>query len=740
MKKIRLIGNVRYLGNIMTLVQGILLVVIVIFLMNQMYISKWQNYMNTSKTFTIYLKNISKEKEPQAMQYLFNAADVQKLFITREDEALGKDGSSGNLKIGVYGHTEGNDVSFAFMNQSILKASNLEKLLHSENQNSTLGVEKGSINSLGTIPSFRFYDSIVIKKLPQLIEGSETVNGTYRILGFHGDLQKSEFLRGLSSISGVSEKELTSEGHGMASDRSFMFAIYLAFLAMQMFLNTVFFLVIAVKNLPKQGKLALLGWSPFVFAKEIFSGFFLVTVIEIPFLTLLGGLIAGWHPLSTRMLGFFLLASVINFFIVSIELTISSVVILLTKSLDAIKGRIPKKPLYVLGIMAYLLISACVVYCGIYVDEPMKEISKNARLSRRWQTVSNFEILSSISTGQDSASISGQSNKLNEDIYHWYSSIAENKGVYTIHTKYIDSHLLKDWRENKIYNAVPNMPFWNFVVSPNYLKNLGIKVNESILTRAKAGTRLYLLPNTLPEADLKQIKAYLIEEATQNAKAGGIPTSFSKHQNFEFVYYKPAQDLFTWGTNTEDHMIDKAPIIYVTTPENMTFFEDESLRASGLQSYIKFADTKTMEKYTKPQLLGQYNLIDNDLRFKPVNVYIDGLQKELKTTVLWFGFVFLILFFILIGLLLTLATIFRIANQEKINVKKFLGFNFWQLYGWPLTLLLGVIILEIFIVSASRSKFGLLLIAVVSLLQLFIFYIYMARSELKQMLLAFKGV
>ena len=117
----------------------------------------------------------------------------------------------------------------------------------------------------------------------------------------------------------------------------------------------------------------------------------------------------------------------------------------------------------------------------------------------------------------------------------------------------------------------------------------------------------------------------------------------------------------------------------------------------------------------------------------------DGLQKEIGTTILWFGLVFVILIAILIGLLLTLATIFRIANQEKINVKKFLGFDFWQLYRSPLILLSCVILLELGIVSALQSKFGLLLMAAVSLLQLLIFSKYMARSELKRLLLAFKG-
>lgn len=739
MKKKSLIGNVRYWGNVLTVIQGILIVVMAIFLINQQYINEWQNYTNSSAAFTIYLKDIGTEKQSAIQQYLFNAADKQKLFITRQDQALANDGSLSNLKIGVYGHTEGNNVSFAFMNQKILNGDKLEKLLHSKSPQSTLGVETGSINSVGTIPSFRFYESIVIKKLSQLITDSDTVNGTYRVLGLHSNSQKMEFAYGLSAVSGLSKTELTTAGHGMVSDRGFKWTIYIVFLAAQIFLNTVFFLVIAVKSLPKQGKLALLGWSPYDFTKEIFGTFLLGTIIEIPFLILFGGLLAGWNPLSTQLLGFFFAASVLNIVMICIELAIASTVILMTKSLDAIRGRIPKKQLYVLGIIAYLLISAGVVFCGIYIDGPMKQLSDNARLSRKWQTVSNYQILSNISVGQDAASISGQSNKLNQDMYHWYSSIAENNGVYLINTQYNGADMLKTCKRYHVYKTIPNNPFWYFTVSPNYLAKLDITVNGNALDKAKTGTRLYLLPDTLSEADLKQMKAYLHEEATGNAKSGGIPTVFTKQQKFEFVTYKPTRDLFTWGTKTKDTMMDKAPVIYVATPENMTFFEDESLRASGLGSYIKFADTKTMEKYTSSHRLEKFNLTDNAPTFKPVQVYIDGLQKELGTTILWFGLAFAILIAILIGLLLTLATIFRIANQEKINVKKFLGFDFWQLYRAPLILLLCVILLELVIVSAFQSKFGLLLIAIVSILQLLIFSKYMVRSELKQLLLAFKG-
>ncbi|MFT9057756.1 MAG: hypothetical protein ABF449_14345, partial [Ethanoligenens sp.] len=392
MKKISLIGNVRYWGNVLTVIQGVLLVVVAIFLIDQQYINEWRNYPDSSAAFTIYLKNIGTEKQSAVQRYLFNTADTQNLFITRQDQVLANNGTSGNIKIGVYGQTAGNDVSFAFMNQNILNADNLRKLLHSKSPDSTLGVETGSINSIGTIPGFRFYESIVIKKLPQLFSDSNSINGTYRVLGLHDDSQKAEFVSGLSAVSGMSEAELTAASGGMVTDSSFMLDVYLVFLVAQIFLNTVFFLVIAVKNLSKQGKLALLGWSRSAFAKEIFGVFLMGTIIEIPFLVVFGWLLAGWNSLSPQLLDLFLAATALNIVMTCIELAIASVVIILIKSLDAIRGRIPKKPLYALGIIAYLMISAGIVFCGVYVDGPMKQLAVIAKLSRHCRPVSNNRI------------------------------------------------------------------------------------------------------------------------------------------------------------------------------------------------------------------------------------------------------------------------------------------------------------------------------------------------------------
>lgn len=199
------------------------------------------------------------------------------------------------------------------------------------------------------------------------------------------------------------------------------------------------------------------------------------------------------------------------------------------------------------------------------------------------------------------------------------------------------------------------------------------------------------MSNTEQEKLIKWLK----ESVTKEISFGDIPTTFNEIQKFQFITYNPKEKLFTWATELNDA--------------------------------------------TEDEKLSKFNLSDNDLVFAKVQDYIDGIQKEIMVTIIWFGLVFAILIIILIGLLLALASIFRIANQEKINVKKFLGFSFGQLYRCPIIALMGIIVLEIITMLVLRSKFGLLLIVIVDLLQIMLFTKYMARCELKQLLSMIKG-
>lgn len=276
-------------------------------------------------------------------------------------------------------------------------------------------------------------------------------------------------------------------------------------------------------------------------------------------------------------------------------------------------------------------------------------------------------------------------------------------------------------------------------MSPNYLEKLGVQVSEEVVKKAENGVRVYLLPESMTEEEQMRIKGWIEENTVKSISEGDIPTEFTKNPQFDYITYKNHMDFFAWNTSSKFEATEKNPVIYIATPQNMRYFETESLKANGFNGYIKFRDEKTMRKCTNKDLMSKYNLSDNEIVFTEVKSYIDGIQKELMLTLSWFGLVFLVLLVILTGILLTLATIFRIANQERINVKKFLGFSFWQIYRIPFLFITGMSVTEIIVMLILQSKFGILLMLVVFVIQLLVFVKYMSQDELKRVLLAFKG-
>ena len=166
MRKERLIGKERYAGYLLIFMQGLIIALLTIFFLNQHYIAAWQSYPQSNEAMTFYLKNVGSDKQQDTQNFLLATADMQDLFIVRMDSILDNDGSTQGYKFGIYGNAENQETELSFLTENILTAADLNELLASDNLDSTLGVETGSINSIGNIPSFRFYEHIVLKQLP----------------------------------------------------------------------------------------------------------------------------------------------------------------------------------------------------------------------------------------------------------------------------------------------------------------------------------------------------------------------------------------------------------------------------------------------------------------------------------------------------------------------------------------------------------------------------------------------
>ena len=202
----------------------------------------------------------------------------------------------------------------------------------------------------------------------------------------------------------------------------------------------------------------------------------------------------------------------------------------------------------------------------------------------------------------------GDFNEFYNDSYSWYKSIENKYGVYIINTSYYNGELLKIWKDENIYKAVPDKAFWYFAASPSYLRQMNIDINENDLNDAKAGVRLYLVPDTLNDDEYAVMSAYLDEEAKYKAEKGAIKTAFTENKEVKIIRYTPNGSYFTWQSDKGQPVTDDAPVIYVCTSENMKYFESESLIATGINSYIKFINKETMEKYTNANILKKYNM------------------------------------------------------------------------------------------------------------------------------------
>ncbi len=736
MKKVSIIGKKRYIGFLLIVMQGILVALLTILVLDSNYINRWNNYLEKNDNLTIHIKNVSDNHTEDVTDFLYNQAYEYNLFIVKKADKISQSGTFLGYSFGICGDPKGKDVTFSFLNNVILTANDFTKLLLSNTNDSTLGVDQGSIHSLKAIPSFRFGSNISVKKLNVLIEESKSINGDYIIVGLKND-QKTPFLEALALKCNVSVNQLTQSMQGNRFDDSLKTMIICVLIIFQMVLNAVYFTIISIRNIDKSGKLSLLGWSRIYYCSETLGQFVKYSIINMPLQIIIGILLSGWSKVNALFISYFTLFAIVNVVLVLIELSVPTIIQLSITPINAIRRRIPKKILYTFGILLYLIVSIATMYCAVYVDSPIRSVFDNVKLSKAWQSVSDYQILEEITVGNDDSSIKGESKELFDSFYKWYKDIYENEGVFLIHTRYYDNNVLDIWKNSNTYQHIPNQPTWYFAFSPNYIQQLHLSVDEEIFNEAKSGTRVYMIPTTYPKEERENLENW-IKDSIPKSVEGDIQTTFTKEGKIKFVEYDPSNELFTWNAKNLDQYFVTNPIIYICTPENMTFFELESLRAEGLDGYIKFENIEIAQKYLSNEILEKYKLDDNQPQFTSVHHYIDGLQKTFIQIILWFGMIGLILIVILIGILIALANVFRMGNQEKINVKKFLGYSFMQIYKLPVCLLTISSFVQILIMIIFKSKAGIILMVALACIQFIIFIQYMSKCEIKNILKSFK--
>lgn len=708
----------RIFGYALLILQSFLAILLIIQSIGLKYDDQWKNYLDNQTSHVIYLNNVQDKYKSDIEQYLSNIANTENLLLVKKVSNANE--TSSTIEIGVEGNPENKNLNFRFYNENILDTNDIKRLLDANNSNATIGVDKSSLNTVKTLPNIPFTSKIVIYKLKQLNQKEGSISGNYQLVGRLSQDRFRLIVNKLSHISHKTSDQLLTQKSGYGTKPGFLYFVLILFNIVNLISIFVFYITYLVAKLKKYGSLILLGWSKYdIYVSEIIP-FLLISMIT----TLILGISFFAHYLFLNLTIFRLLLELIFVLLIGNIATFSLAFLAVNglSNIDLIKNIFPHRILYIFLTIFYLVLNVGLVVTGVFMDKPMQSIIVNKKQAEQWNKVSNFTVLSKIDFGNSgNEMINDSSSNLNRSMFKFYSDIAKEKGVYIIHSDYNSKKQLSRLGYSKLNS------FWEFEMSPVYLKQVKVHVDK-YLPAAYAGTRVYLIPDYFSDDQVMQIKKFIKRQDQEGVSEGDIQTQFVKQRKFKFIRYHYSKNLFTWNTDVNGDIYTKAPVIYIATPENMTFFEIGNLSAEGLDGYLKFKNANTQKKFINDKFLEKYNLKDNKLEFLSVRNYIDGLEKSLVQTIQWFGLVLIVLLILLVFNSLILIMVFKVANHEKIFVKTFLGYSAFEIYSPILTFIISTNFVSLIIPILLQSKLGIILIFISFTTQLLLLWIFNKRS------------
>lgn len=683
------------------------------------YLSKAvEKYPQNSQLVSFY--NLPAEKSSASYRALEQFVLEHKAVMVREDVIRSStDQGSRGKNIGIVGDIagHGSDLTLSFLGNEILNVENLTRLQES-GKGKTLGLDISQTDLLEPLTGFPDIYKLTVRKMDDLIESSTTVIGNYSIVGLTPD-EYDELITMLQGESGLPKDSLMGANHAeMAMD---YFAIDVLKVVTGVLVFALAFIVImAIYSSYKTiGVYLLLGWSQKDFARKHFQFLLGSSLLSIPIIIGVFFTVSEGFSLSNELVFFFIK----GFLCIGLLALLLYILVLCLFSavppVKALKQQVSRKPILAILTIVFLLSTAGLVFGIHQLDGPMEEFKANKEISQSWQEVSGLSILEGQKIGDDQSSINRQSTQLYQDYYHWYQSIEGKPGVYLCNTRFYGEDLLAAYRRDRTYDAVPEKAFWCFAVSPNYIRDQGVQVDEALVQEAEEGKRVYLIPDSYSETEKAAMIAWLKENSLRKLE-GDIKTPFMEKPLFDFVDYSCDQDLFNWSTDTSMSNRTRDPVIYIAHTNNMTWVENESLSAVGLaNSYIKL-NAESRETWLQAEYLAKYHLDDNAPNFLPVEEFVAGLQKSLKTFMQFFGALVLIVSLINLVIILGMLKLFSDNYRDQVAVKRLLGYSLTNIYK-PVFLL--VLITGAFAIIASflmRSRFAPVYMSITLLLQLLI--------------------
>ena len=676
-----------------------------------------QTAFEKGQKFTI--ANIPQQKKQMVKSKLFSLVHKNNLAILRISSLSNDRG----IQVSIYGEIQRNadNFDYEFFGENIFNTGELQKLLKSKNDDATLGLDQGSVNMLNDLSHFKYGGKVVINKLATVLEDDEKVEGRYIVLGLKNDRKKNIFFDELAKETGIDKKILS----GWKEEYTTNWGNEVAFPALVAIFEILLLILVSlltIKELNKMGNLLLQGWSRKDFAVKIYSPVLTAGFISIFLFVGYGIIFTEGSFISPMFFSTMLFVGLLNFILVCVIVLIASAFVFTISPINAIRNRISKKGIMIAMSVLFLLGNAGLVGAGVVIDGPMKEVSKNEKIRKAWEDVRDIHILSDTERGDDELSLQGNSNKLDEDMYKWYKSIAGKDGVYIVSSEIYDNKTLRKNRQSGEVKYVPHNPYCEFVLSPNYLKDTGNNIDPSLVKKANEGTRVYLVSNSINKQDRELIKKIIREENVDKENPKKI----------EFVEYTFEKKLFTWNADADYESYTDKAVVLLSTPNNMIFMEKGSLFASGLKnSYLKFTK-EAKQKYINDSNLKKYELLDNKLTFKSVSEHVDGVQKKLSETIQLFTFGIILLMVSILIFLAIIISLYKVTFEEEIIIKRFMGYNRARIYSPIVILCILVLVLDFVASQVIRCRISSLMVLIMGILEIILFYIAIEKGAYKR--------
>lgn len=672
------------------------------------------------------------ENSTKAYNILLSEATRRNFVIYRADSILSSDGGNAGYRFGIFAPTEESLVrtkQLHFLGNDLYTTSDLEQLLRAESMK-TLGIERSNRDTLKDIPYFPGQEKLVIYKLQDLKEFSGSVEGTY-YLDISSLQDYQEILDSISRETGRDIAVLSTSASWQTSHNLYseLFFYALIFSSGMLVVLTIAYVTTLYRKL---GTHLLLGWSPFDFATKELMPFIWISFLTIPMTFVLFFTFSQGFRITPELIIHLIAGSCPIIAVVSLAVACGVAVICKVRPVQAIKNQQKLSVMFVLMLLLYLIVNA-VILSGFYaIDGPLRQYQHFKEVGKQWEQVQNYRILYKEAVGHDEETFSRRSTKHYEEFYRWYQSIEDKEGVYLANTSFFSKDILDSWAGNGTYSHVPLKPYWSFIANANYLDIIHFNVPEEAKYAAAKGIRVYFIPASYSREERNALEKHL-QEVDASRTEGDIKTPFMMNPAFKFITYEPKEDLFTWAARENIPLTTNEPVIYLAHTNNMTWFEDESLSAKGLEnSYVKLSEA-AVERYATSEYLKQFNMDDNEQTWLKTSEYVDGIRKSIQTFLELFALMACVLVAIQFFLVIAIASIYATHNRERLAVRRIMGYGLLSIFLAPFMLITGTALVLVLLALYLKITSAALFIPLLCVVQLIILFVYAKAISQKQM-------